>query len=283
VERRLKAIGCEIVDTSCGDVRRLWAWAGRAAEAGYGVLIFGRANHDETVVTKSRLAAGGGRYLVVGNLDEARLFCDLIGRGPEGGRLRDHFGAEATNAESLEPFERLAHVSQTTMLYDETLTVRELIRQAYTERFGAGAPGERLVFQPTVCRATQARQAAAVELCSHGCDLVVVVGGFGSSNTRHLHELASGYAPAWFIEGAGAIRSEGELATIDPTEDRPYIATDWLPARRPLRIGVLAGASSPEIVVGEVLRRLAEFLQQAPPGPRRAAGLVDRQDRGEDT
>jgi 4-hydroxy-3-methylbut-2-enyl diphosphate reductase IspH len=99
-----------------------------------------------------------------------------------------------------------------------------------------------------------------VALCKLGCDLVVVVGGFGSSNTRHLYELARSYAPAWFIEDARAIRSPRELETVDLPAGRPVVAENWLPPRRPLRIGVLAGASSPEIVVGEVVQRLGEFL-----------------------
>ena len=261
VERRLREIGCRIIDTSCGDVRRLWRWADRAAGQGYGVLIFGRADHDETVVTTSRLAAVGGRYLVVGSPGETQLFCDLLTRRRGGEGLRDHFGPGATNAADLRPFERLAQVSQTTMLYDETLAVRERLSAAYAERFGEAGPTERLVFQPTVCRATQARQAAAVELCRQGCDLVMVVGGFGSSNTRHLYEVAQARATAWFIEDARAIRSARELETIDLADERRCVAADWLPARRPLCIGVLAGASSPEIVVGEVLERLGEFLR----------------------
>jgi 4-hydroxy-3-methylbut-2-enyl diphosphate reductase IspH len=92
-------------------------------------------------------------------------------------------------------------------------------------------------------------------------DLVVVVGGFGSSNTRHLYELARASAPAWFIEDAGGILSQRELATINLASDERIVARDWLPSRRPLRIGVLAGASSPEIVIGEVLQRLARFLK----------------------
>ncbi|MFH1733016.1 MAG: 4-hydroxy-3-methylbut-2-enyl diphosphate reductase, partial [Planctomycetota bacterium] len=147
----------------------------------------------------------------------------------------------------------------TTMLYDETTAVRELVRQAFVERFGPGQADERLLFQPTVCRATQARQNAAVELCRQGCDLVVVVGGFGSSNTRHLFELARGLVPAWFIETADAIGGAREIETFDPAAG-PHTVTDWLPTGRPRTIGVLAGASSPEIVVGLVLERLAAFL-----------------------
>jgi len=262
IERRLHAIGCRIVDTSCGDVRRLWSWAGREADGGFGVLIFGRAAHDETVVTKSRLADRGGRYVVVGNLDQSRRFCDLVTGRAEGASFAEQFGPDATNAADLTPFDRLAQVSQTTMLYEETLAVRQLLTEAYTERFGPDELGRRLAFQPTVCRATQARQGAAVALCRQGCDVVLVVGGFGSSNTRHLYELARGYARAWFIEDDEAIRSSREIATFDPAEDRHFVAADWLPDRRPVRVGVLAGASSPEIVVGRVVEKLARFLEQ---------------------
>ena len=108
VQRQLAAIGCRIVDTSCGDVRRLWSWADRASADGYGVLIFGRADHDETVVTKSRLEASGGRYVVAGNLDQTRRFCDLITRRREAGEFAGLFGPQATNSRDLQPFQRLA-------------------------------------------------------------------------------------------------------------------------------------------------------------------------------
>ena len=139
VQQRLATIGCEVVDTTCGDVRRLWAWAEKAVASGYAVLVFGRARHDETVVTKSRLAAAGGRYLVVGDLEETRALAELLGGQPPAGALARCFGPEQTNAESAAALERLAVVSQTTMLYEETLAVRRVVRRAMIQRFGAAA------------------------------------------------------------------------------------------------------------------------------------------------
>jgi 4-hydroxy-3-methylbut-2-enyl diphosphate reductase len=240
-------------------VRRLWLWAARAVDGGYGVLIFGRPLHDETVVTKSRLAQAGGAYLVARDLKQVEQFCELITRR-DSASLTDRFAPEATNAETLQPFLRLAQVSQTTMLYGETMKVRELLTQAFAERFGDQAD-DHLLFEPTVCRATQDRQTAAVELCRERPDLVVVVGGFGSSNTRHLYELARAYAPAVFIEDAGGIDDDGRIHTFDLAAEQPRTLTDWLPRKRPLRIGVLAGASSPECVVGETLEKLAAYLK----------------------
>jgi len=258
VRQALEAIGCEIVDTTCGDVRGLWRWGTRAVEGGYGVLIFGRARHDETVVTKRRLAAVGGAYVVVGDLDQTRALGRFITRQAPPEDFAAAFGPEATNATTPAPFERLAQVSQTTMLYDETMAVREILQEAYAQRFGDRAD-ERLLLHPTVCRATQDRQTAASDLCRQ-CDLAVVVGGFGSSNTRHLYELASGHGPAVLIEGAASIRSADEIESLDPAGAGPAAVRNWLPPNRPLRVAVLAGASCPEIVIGEVLQRLAQFL-----------------------
>ena len=262
IEAKLAEIGCEIVNCSCGDVIRLWRWSEAEVKQGFSVLIFGKPLHDETVVTKSRLADAGGKYLVVENLDKVRKFAELIEQGADVSP-RDIFGSQATNADSLKPFEKLAQVSQTTMLYDDTQKVRQIIRSAFEIRFGADNVEKCLRVQPTVCRATQDRQNAAVELCKSKCDLVIVVGGFGSSNTRHLYELAKQYSPAFLIESAQSIISDGELLAWDSELGKACSVHNWLPTQRPLRVGILAGASSPEIVIGQVVEKIAEFLNQS--------------------
>jgi 4-hydroxy-3-methylbut-2-enyl diphosphate reductase len=170
------------------------------------------------------------------------------------------FGPAQTNADSLEPLLKLAQVSQTTMLHSETQKVCQVLADAFTERFGSAAE-QRLRFQPTVCRATQDRQDAAVKLCREEFDAVIVIGGFGSSNTQHLWELAQQHSPAWLVEDADAIRSADELFAWDAKTQSGQCIAGWLPDRRPLRVGLLAGASSPEIVIGDVLQRLAECLE----------------------
>lgn len=261
VLRTLESIGCETVDCSCGDVIRLWRWSEHAVADGFGVVVFGRAGHDETVVTRSRLLEAGGTYIVLGTLEQIEQFAELYRHDADEAAFAETFDASITNARSLTGFARLAQVSQTTMLYNDTQEVRRILQEAVVDRFGPEGLSERLRLQPTVCRATQDRQNAATELCRSGCDLLIVVGGFGSSNTRHLHELAGQYAPAYLIEDARGIVDAGCLRAFDPARAGPGEVEDWLPKRRPVRIGVLAGASSPEVVVGEVLRRLGEFLQ----------------------
>lgn len=260
IARKLEQIGCEIVDATCNDVRTLWSWAEQAAADGYGVMIYGRSTHDETVVTKSRLAAVGGKYLVAGDLDALDRFCDLIRHGQGDAKLAESFDAQATNAETLEPFLRLAQVSQTTMLYSRTMQVRDRLREAFLDRFGPGAEDRRMRFQPTVCRATQDRQTAAEELCTSGLDCCIVVGGIGSSNSRHLYELAGRHTRAYFLESAEGLVGPERICAYDFAAGSFVAKSGYLGGKNHPVVGVLAGASSPEVVVGEVCQRLAEFL-----------------------
>ncbi len=260
IARRLGEIGCEIVDATCNDVRHLWSWAETAAGEGWGVLIYGRSLHDETVVTKSRLAAVGGQYLVAGDLDDVDRFCQMIRTAEPDTPLADHFDLQATNARTLQPFLRLAQVSQTTMLFSRTMHVRDRLGEAFAERFGPGALHDRLRFQPTVCRATQDRQSAAEQLCTSGLDCCLVVGGIGSSNSRHLYELAGRHTPAYFLESSAGLLGPDRIEAYNFQTGQFERRSGWLGgAARPV-VGVLAGASSPEVVVGDLLDRLAEFL-----------------------
>jgi 4-hydroxy-3-methylbut-2-enyl diphosphate reductase len=259
VEHALGAIGCTIVNTACGDVRRLWRWSCQAAEGGHGIVIYGKANHDETVVTKSRLAAIGGQYVVVSDEQQIQTLCQLLAGELPAERFADHFGPDHTNADSLEPFYRPAQVSQTTMLYNETLHVREELAKALERRLGPDGR-QRVQAEPTVCRATQDRQTAAIELCRQRLDLAIVVGGLDSSNTRHLYELARREHPAWFIEDARCMIDADMIHAFDPDTGLAKDFVQWLPTRRPLTVGLLAGASCPEIVVGQVAQRLAQLL-----------------------
>jgi 4-hydroxy-3-methylbut-2-enyl diphosphate reductase IspH len=154
----------------------------------------------------------------------------------------------------------MAQVSQTTMLYDETMRVRGVLQRVYIERFGEKEALGRVRFQSTVCRATQDRQDAAIEVCSSGCDAVIVIGGFASSNTRHLYELAGQHAPAYLVEDADSVISADRLVSWDRESGEGAIAEGWLAGSRPVRIGVLAGASTPDVVTGQVLERLGQVL-----------------------
>jgi 4-hydroxy-3-methylbut-2-enyl diphosphate reductase len=259
VLERIKARGCQIVDTTCGDVMSVWKRVRQYADDGVTSVIHGKAGHEETRATSSRArAAGGGRghFVVVYDLAEADLVCDYIrGRGERTAFL-DKFRHSVS--EGFDPDLHLGKVgvaNQTTMLRSETEEVQRRIREAVTAR--DGSDGNFRVFD-TICGATQERQDALKELLAQPPDLMLVVGGYNSSNTTHLADMGKERAPTYFILNAACMESTDRIRHFDThrqveTEDR-----NWLPSG-PVTVGITAGASCPSNLIEDVLRRLMEL------------------------
>jgi 4-hydroxy-3-methylbut-2-enyl diphosphate reductase len=142
----------------------------------------------------------------------------------------------------------MAAVNQTTMLHSETVEIQAAPRGAVETRGGAFRASN------TVCRATQERQDAARDLCQARCELRIVVGGFDSSNTNRLHALASAAGPAYFVQNADAIKPNA-IRHFDPESREMKTKTHWRPPE-PCTIGLLAGASCPDGIVGDIIRAL---------------------------
>ncbi|NOY80626.1 MAG: 4-hydroxy-3-methylbut-2-enyl diphosphate reductase [Kiritimatiellaeota bacterium] len=256
LDRRLRArFGrrCRFLDTTCGYVRRVWTFVGRAAAAGRTVVIHGKPDHPETCATVSRALGERNSVVIVPDLPRAdRLEAVLSGSAP----LAIYPAELVRHPDFLDP-RRLALASQTTMLCSETEAVAAKLRAAVTRNGGDLLPAN------TVCRATEQRQQAARELCSSGCDLCLVVGGLSSSNTNQLHRLARSYCPAYFIRNAVAIEHD-RLRHYRPDLDREVTDTGWLPASV-REIGLLSGASCPPADVGGVIRKLRDMCGEMRP------------------
>jgi 4-hydroxy-3-methylbut-2-enyl diphosphate reductase len=254
----LRARGCILVDTTCGSVLNVWKNVDRFSESGFTAIIHGKYAHEETRATASRTSRQpGGRYLVVRNLEETGVVCDYIRAGADHAGFVARF-AKACSAE-FDPDRDLGRIglaNQTTMLSSESLAIQEEIRRALAERYGERELPERFRAFDTICSATQDRQDAILELIEKKPDLMIVIGGYNSSNTTHLAALASRTVPTYHIEDAGCIEPDGTL------RHKPYGAaveahvSSWLPPG-PLTIGLTAGASTPNNKIGEVVASLA--------------------------
>lgn len=264
VQDRIKARGCRIVDTTCGDVMSVWKRVRQYAGEGVTSIIHGKADHEETRATSSRArnAGGNGRFLVVYDLAETGIVCDYIrGRGDRDAFLRKFRGAAVS--EGFDPdvhLRRVGVANQTTMLRTETEEVQRRIREAIRAR--DGSDDNFRVFD-TICGATQERQDALIEMLQAPPDLMLVVGGYNSSNTTHLADMAREKAPAYFIVNASCLESARRIRHFD-THRREEIATDdWLPSG-PVTVGITAGASCPGNLIEDVLRRLLELRGLTP-------------------
>ena len=264
-------LGCTLVDTTCGSVLNVWKNVKRYAQDGYTALIHGKARHEETRATASQaLKYPGGRYLVVLDRDQASRVCSYIERGGD----RNAFLAEFrdTASEEFDPdrdLHRVGLANQTTMLMSESLDIGEMFRQAMRTRFGEAALGDHFRAFDTICSATQDRQDAVETLLDRETlDLMIVVGGYNSSNTRNLAKICAAKLPTYHVADADALRSVSEIRhrSIDVSSggaDREGAARGWLPAAGAVRIGLTAGASTPNNVIGQVVQRLERFAAVA--------------------
>ena len=253
----LKNLGAILVDTTCGSVLNVWKNVRNYARHGFTAVIHGKHYHEETKATASQaLIEPEGHYLCVKDRAEAQLVCDFIG-----GRLgRADLLARLGHATSqdFEPdlhLQRIGLANQTTMLMSESMEIQEMLREAVRERFGEEELASRFRAFDTICSATQDRQDAVLKLLGDGgLDVMVVIGGYNSSNTQALARICAERLPTYHISGAECI--EGQDIRHRPVGGGGEVRADgWLPAGR-IVVGLTAGASTPKNVVGDVIERV---------------------------
>jgi 4-hydroxy-3-methylbut-2-enyl diphosphate reductase len=256
----LRDKGCVLVDTTCGSVLNVWKNVDRFSSSGFTAIIHGKYAHEETRATASRTARyPGGRYLVVRNLEEAEVVCAYIrGAGDRAGFLARFAAACSEGFDPDRDLERVGLANQTTMLSSESLAIQEKIRRALAERHGERELSERFRAFDTICSATQDRQDAIVALVDRHPDLMLVIGGYNSSNTTHLAALAARSIPSYHIEDASCIEAGGSLRHKPYGAGAETTTGAWLPAG-PVTIGLTAGASTPNNKIGEVVAAVASL------------------------
>ncbi|NIP58313.1 MAG: 4-hydroxy-3-methylbut-2-enyl diphosphate reductase [Gemmatimonadetes bacterium] len=262
----LKEKGCVLVDTTCGSVLLVWKRVEGYAKDGFTALIHGKYKHEESRATASQVKKyEGGKYIIVRDMDEAMLVCDYIAGRP--GHLSreefiEHFREKATPG--FDPDEHLKRVgvaNQTTMLASESMAIGARVREAMVEAYGEDYAEENYRSFGTICSATQERQDAVEEMMEDPPDIMIVIGGYNSSNTNHLAHLCRQYTPTYHMADAscidveeGTIRHKPELAKDAPERTE----AEWLPPG-PLELGITAGASTPNNKIGEAVLRVLEI------------------------
>ncbi len=258
----LKAIGCLLVDTTCGSVVAVWNRVEEYARDGFTALIHGKFNHEETRATCSRVAHyPAGRYVVVGGLEQAGQVRDYILRGGNGNDfLKEFRDAVSSGFDPDKDLQRIGCANQTTMLSEESLAIADMIRGAMVERYGREKIDKHFRHFETICKATQERQDAVLELAQGGMDLILVVGGYNSSNTAHLCEIANHICPAYHICDAAEIISRNEIRHKSASSKEIVISSAWLP-NEIKKVGITGGASTPDRVIEQVIKRIESLLK----------------------
>jgi 4-hydroxy-3-methylbut-2-enyl diphosphate reductase len=253
-----------MVDTTCGSVLNVWKNVKRYAQDGFTSIIHGKYWHEETRATASQALNAGGHYLVVLNHDEAGLACDFIRRGGDAASFLDRFRhAVSPGFDPDLHLQRVGCANQTTMLSSESLEIGELFRQAMRDRYGDALLPSCFRAFDTICSATQDRQDAVIALlAAQPIDAMVVLGGYNSSNTFNLARICAAKVPTFHIAGPDGLVSARQIRHKPVGSAEETITGDWLPSG-PVSIGLTSGASTPDNLVGDVIRRLDELANTA--------------------
>ena len=260
--RALEERGCTLVDTTCGSVLNVWKNVRRYAEERFTSIIHGKYRHEETRATASqaRRSDGTGHYIVVLDRAEALVVCDYIRHGGDSTAFLARFAhALSPGFNPDEHLQRVGCANQTTMLSSESLEIGGLFRDAIRERYGESELPLRFRAFDTICSATQDRQDAVLALLDEQrMDLMVVIGGYNSSNTQNLARICAARLPTYHVASPGGIVSASAI-THRPVGGHDEITTkDWLPDGA-VTVGLTSGASTPDNIVEQVIVRLDSF------------------------
>ena len=267
----LRALGCVVVDTTCGSVLNVWKRVESYARDGFTSLIHGKYYHEETRATASQAQKyAGAHYLVVRNMEEANAvvayveaLADAASTADERARRRAGFLDQFAKAASpdFDPDRHLARVgvaNQTTMLARESLAIGEVVGQAMARAHGDAYRAANFRTFDTICSATQDRQDAVEALLKERPDVMLVIGGFNSSNTMSLAAICAEQVSTYHVEDAYGIDPESGTVHYRPVgvHAEPTDAPAWLPAAGPVTVGITAGASTPNNKIGEAVARV---------------------------
>ena len=250
---------CKIVDTTCPWVSKVWNTVEKHKKGDCTSIIHGKYNHEETVATSSF----AGKYLIVRNLEQAEYVANYILNGGN----RDEFMTKFSKACSAgfdpdKDLERVGIANQTTMLKGETEQIGKLFEHTMMKKYGPPSLSQHFQNFNTICDATQERQDAMLNLVEQKLDLMVVIGGFNSSNTTHLQEIAVERAiTSYHIDCVERIHSRNSIEHRQLNGELE-ITENWLPTGK-IVVGITSGASTPDKVVQDVIEKIFELKTMA--------------------
>ena len=250
----------ESYDTTCPFVSKVWKRGEELGREGYTIIIHGKYKHEETQATHSHTKEHTKTLVVLDEAEAKKVAAYITGEMALADFERQFVGMASEHFDPERDLKRVAVVNQTTMLAEETKQVTETLREAMRQRYGE----ENLDYHcadtnDTLCYATNQNQNATRALLRSSADLALIVGGYNSSNTAHLVEICSEIMPSFLIANSDEILSQHGIRHFDIHAKQMAESQDWLPGELPVRLIITSGASCPDILMNQVLQKVAGF------------------------
>ncbi|TLU97968.1 4-hydroxy-3-methylbut-2-enyl diphosphate reductase [Dyadobacter luticola] len=267
-QKKLTELGIDslVYDTTCPFVEKVWNRAAQIGEKDYTIVVHGKPNHEETRATFSH-SKENAPTVVVENIKQAeQLARYIMGLEPAEKFFQDFAGQYSVGFNPEKDLQRIGVVNQTTMLASDTQGIADFLKNVMTRHYQLRPEQVEQHFantRDTLCYATNDNQDATYALLTHKADLVIVAGGYNSSNTSHLVELCEEKMPTYFIESVNKILDKDLIRHYDLHLKEELVTEHYLPEKSPVRIMLTCGASCPDAVVEAILVRLVSFFEGA--------------------
>lgn len=269
-QQKLSELGVNayVYDTTCPFVEKVWNRAAQIGEKDYTIVVHGKPNHEETRATFSH-SKENAPTVVVENMKQAQILAEyMTGARPAGEFFIDFKNQYSEGFDPEKDLQRIGVVNQTTMLASDTQGIADYLKNAMIRHYSLRPEQVEDRFantRDTLCYATNDNQDATYALLTHEADLVIVAGGYNSSNTSHLVELCEQKFPTYFIESVNKILDRQLIRHFDMHKKEETVTENYIPDKAPVRIMLTCGASCPDAVVEGILVRLLSFFEGAKP------------------
>jgi 4-hydroxy-3-methylbut-2-enyl diphosphate reductase len=265
IEKQLQARGIttQQYNTTCPFVEKVWNRSEQIASKGYTIVVHGKPKHEETRATFSH-ASSHTPTVIVNDMGEAILLAEFISGEKTQQEFDSLFKGRVSEGFNIKTdLERIGVVNQTTQLATDTQAIAEYLKNIMREKYALNDANINERFadtRDTLCYATNDNQTAVSGLLETPADLAIVIGGYNSSNTSHLVELCEAKLPTYFVDAADKIVDMHTLIHCNWKTKEQSVVNDFLPAKKPITILITSGASCPDAVVEQVIRKLVSFV-----------------------
>jgi 4-hydroxy-3-methylbut-2-enyl diphosphate reductase len=268
IQAKLTSIGIDTYayDTTCPFVEKVWNRASAIGQKSYSVIVHGKPSHEETKATFSH-SQSVTPTLVIKDLQQAQQLANYIRKEKSAEEFYDEFEGQFSKGFNPDTdLARIGVVNQTTMLATDTQEIVDYLREEIIQFYQLRADQVTEHFadtRDTLCYATNDNQSATYGLLKEEADFAIVAGGYNSSNTAHLVDLCAEKLPTYFIKSADKLVSPTEIWHYNNRRKEEVQTLDYIPTKHPVKILLTCGASCPDAVMEEILRKLVAFFPGA--------------------